>query len=404
MYFTSDEQFTKHGFFEVNGQKTFSKYEAWQIAKQQGLLEKDIKFIYNDEKMDSLDWSVEPTESLQELYRRRAQQLRDKYDHVVLMYSGGIDSHVVLNTFVRNNIKLDEIICAGNLEFQQPESKINQEVIGKAIPYLDTIDLAKLGAKYTFVDIGHLELEQFEHEYNFENFMYYYNGPLSPWYMALRSHFFKLKLDHHVELSNNGKTICYIWGYDKPNLFYEDGNWCFKFTDSVTEYAVRPYNSKINFGGPLKNFYDEPFFVTADLPELTIKQCHLLVKTLKEITSPKDVRLCEVWQIANTGPFVPHPSGEGFDNGRWLKKKELERIVYPDENVDHFGDDKVRGSVMFTARDRWFFRSQSNPRNKLVTKWKQMLRKEEGYFKYNIEGFPVNSLTFYSKPYIIDKI
>ena len=403
VFFSDKEEFTKYGYFDVNGSKTFSKYEAWQIAQQQGIPTDDIKFIFSDDKLSQVDWTVEPTASLQELYAQRAQQIRDKYDYVVLMYSGGIDSHVILNTFLKNNIKLDEIVTIGNREYQPENAKINQEVFGKAIPYIDLLNLDKLGTKFNYVDIGQLIIDQFSDQYHFDNFMYYYNGPLSPWYLAFRSQLFKLMNKGHVAEAESGKKVCYIWGYDKPNIFEVDGNWCFKYTDSVSDFSVRPYNNKERLGGVLSNFYDEPFFVTPDLPELTIKQCHLLVKMLKTITTPNDPRLSPVEDIANTGPFIEHPIGRGTISGRWLKKKELERIVYPDEDVDLFGDDKVRGSVMFTARDRWFFQSTFENRNKLIRKYKKMLREEAGYFKYNIEGVALNSISLYGKPYIIDK-
>ena len=43
------------------------------------------------------------------MYVERCNQLRDKYDYLVLHYSGGSDSHNILHTFLTNNIKLDEI-------------------------------------------------------------------------------------------------------------------------------------------------------------------------------------------------------------------------------------------------------------------------------------------------------
>ena len=45
--------------------------------------------------------------SLGELYRQRAQQIRDTYDYVILSYSGGSDSDTILKAFVDNNILLD---------------------------------------------------------------------------------------------------------------------------------------------------------------------------------------------------------------------------------------------------------------------------------------------------------
>lgn len=401
MYFTNEEQFTKYGYFEVNGIKTFSKYEAWKIAQQQNLPTSSIKFIFNDKLMEELNWAQEPTESIEELYKQRAQQLRDNYDHVVLLYSGGIDSHVILNTFVKNGIKIDEIVVAGNRQFQPDTAKINQEVVAKALPYLETLNLEQLGTKFTYVDIGQIELDQFMDDDFLRNFMYYYNGPLSPWCIALRGFFFKLKNEHQIELAKEGKKICYMWGYDKPNLFEINGHWCFRFTDSVSEYSVRPYHYKKDIGGVLAQFYDEPFFVTPDAPKIVIKQCHMLVNMINSIRSLDDERIADVGNVPNTGPFIEHPLGKGYVNGKWVKKKEIERVIYPDENPDEFGDDKVRGSVMFTARDNWFFRGTTESRNRLMKTWKRILREDEGYFKYNIEGFPLNSLTFYSRPYTI---
>jgi hypothetical protein len=403
VFFDDDGQFTKYGFFDVNGTKTFSKYQAWQLAQQQGLTDDDIRFNFNDVEMSQLDWSAEPSASLQELYKQRAIQLREKYDYLVLFYSGGIDSHVILNTFYKHNIKIDEIITIGNREYQPENAKINQEVFGKALPYLNTLNLKKFGTKTGYIDIGQLIVDQFQDPFHFENFIHYHNGPLSPWYMAFRSPMFKLQNQSHVELSNNGKKICYMWGYDKPNMFNIDGNWCFKFTDSVSDFAVRPYAYKKLIGGPLVNYYDEPFFVTPDLPEMTIKQCHLAVKMFNSITSRRDVRLCSVEDVANTGPFIEHPVGTDIGSGLWIKKKELERIIYPDEDTDQFGNDKVGGSVMLTARDKWFFQGTTDSRNKLIKKYKQMLREEAGYFKYNNWHAPLNSITVYSKPYIIGK-
>jgi hypothetical protein len=387
----------------VGNVRTFSKYEAWQLS-QQDQSSPDIKFNFNDEQMSRHDWTVEPNTGLSELYAQRAHQLREKYDHLVLFYSGGIDSHVILNTFYKNNIKIDEIITIGNRKYLGETAKINQEVFGKALPYLDILNLKKFGTKTSYIDIGQLIVDQFDDPFHFDNFMYYHNGPLSPWYMAYRSPMFKLQNQNHVEISSNGKKICYMWGYDKPNMFPMDGNWCFKYTDSVSDFAVRPYFFKERLGGALTNFYDEPFFVTPDLPEMTIKQCHLITKSLKLITLPRDSKLCGIENIANTGPFVEHPVGNDFDGGRWLRKKELERIIYPDENPDTFGNDKVNGSVMLTARDKWFFQSKFDSRNRLINKYKILLREHPDYFKYNIDNVPLNSITVYSKPYVIDKL
>ena len=125
MFFIDDEEFTKYGYYDVEGFKTLSKLEAWQLSK--GDFNK-IKFIYNDYHFSKIDWSVEPKEDIYELFRQRAQQIREKYDYVVLVYSGGVDSHTVLETFLRNNIHINEICSFGNPELVDKEKSINIEV------------------------------------------------------------------------------------------------------------------------------------------------------------------------------------------------------------------------------------------------------------------------------------
>jgi hypothetical protein len=69
----------------------------------------DVNFNFSDNVFQKIDWTYEPEFSLDALYKIRAQQLRENFDYLVLMYSGGVDSHQVLNTFMKNNIHLDEI-------------------------------------------------------------------------------------------------------------------------------------------------------------------------------------------------------------------------------------------------------------------------------------------------------
>ena len=60
---------------------------------------------------------IEPIESLNELYVKRARELREHYSYIKLLYSGGPDSHNVLETFMLNDIFLDEICIFDYNEF-----------------------------------------------------------------------------------------------------------------------------------------------------------------------------------------------------------------------------------------------------------------------------------------------
>ena len=60
---------------------------------------KQCYIYYNDALYGSVNWKTEPSFSLKELYKLRAQEIRDTYQKVVVCLSGGIDSRNVLESF-----------------------------------------------------------------------------------------------------------------------------------------------------------------------------------------------------------------------------------------------------------------------------------------------------------------
>jgi hypothetical protein len=69
----------------------------------------EMTFHFHDEVFERIDWSIEPPFDIDLLYKMRAQQIRDKYNYVILQLSGGLDSTQVLEIFLDNNIFIDEI-------------------------------------------------------------------------------------------------------------------------------------------------------------------------------------------------------------------------------------------------------------------------------------------------------
>ena len=66
-----------------------------------------VHWNYHEDVFSRALWTHEPPDDIEELYRQRALQLREQYDHLVLFYSGGADSTTILQAFIKNNIKLD---------------------------------------------------------------------------------------------------------------------------------------------------------------------------------------------------------------------------------------------------------------------------------------------------------
>ena len=80
------------------------------------------------------------------------------------------------------------------------------------------------------------------------------------------------------------KSHCNIRGIDKPRIFLEEGNFYASFWDNTIMYHVG-------------SEFDEFFFITPDMPELHIKQCHL-VKNYIEFTYPKMSSLKKLYDFS----------------------------------------------------------------------------------------------------------
>ena len=84
------------GNWQVGEERFISKHQAFVRATE---LNTEVKFTYFDDVWDNFDRSLIGKFSLKELYKIRAQQLRDSYDYLVLYFSGGADSWNVLRSF-----------------------------------------------------------------------------------------------------------------------------------------------------------------------------------------------------------------------------------------------------------------------------------------------------------------
>ena len=69
-------------YYMVGNFVTTSKFEALKKAHDKKI--NDVKFHFHDDLFSQQDWTIEPPESLEELYRQRAEQLRNQYDYLIL--------------------------------------------------------------------------------------------------------------------------------------------------------------------------------------------------------------------------------------------------------------------------------------------------------------------------------
>jgi hypothetical protein len=97
----------KLGYYTCHGHEFESKIQAMIVGQ---LYKSPVQWHFNNEVFDTHAWHVEPELTLDQLYDRRAREIREQYDYVILSYSGGSDSNNIVESFVRQGLHLDEII------------------------------------------------------------------------------------------------------------------------------------------------------------------------------------------------------------------------------------------------------------------------------------------------------
>jgi hypothetical protein len=261
----------KLGFYTVNENAYKSKLEALVNASK---TKSDIKWNFNNEVFDNQDWTLEPEVDINTLYKLRAQQIRDEYDYVIVMCSGGADSTNVIYSFLKNGIHIDEIIAGAPLSglknWKWDDKNINPEnLISETkyaqLPLLDEIRNNWPEVKITLHDY-------FEDMINYKTDEWLYQA--SMWFNASNSRHTLEKFDHIKNLAESGKKIAKVYGIDKPILYRsQSGNLYSVIIDVSIQTAVHQ-STKIDY----PNLEPVLFYFTPDMPQILVKQSHILAK------------------------------------------------------------------------------------------------------------------------------
>ena len=276
----------KNGVYVVDGIPFVNKFDALKLASK---ISKPVRWDFNDAVFSAFDWTTPIETSLPDLYKQRAQQIRDTYDYVSLFFSGGVDSTNVLHAFIDNDIFLDEIVMyrPGNqIKYANKTDKSNanwwSELEFAASPYLKkqrinpktltrVLDMGESAEKFSI----NSRLTQQWHQLNY----------VTPNFFAKNA---MLMTDEHwSSLSDSGKSVCHIIGTDKPRVRCLQngshfGEYYMKFNDaSSTVFHFQPGSSLDESEKIRKHQVFEMFYWTPDLPQLVIKQCQVIKQQCK---------------------------------------------------------------------------------------------------------------------------
>lgn len=281
----------KYGYYTCGNKIFTSKVDACIFAT---VAKTPLEWHFLDSAYDKFNWQQEPEESLDALYTRRARELREQYDYVILSYSGGSDSNNILESFIRNGIHLDEIVVnhlskatdSTTLLDKSATSgwNIHAEFKLQILPRLQYIHDNAPTTRVTVMDMSDYVVKSFDTLFDDERWMLHRSEDIS---MAHPLRFNYLESGHIKKLFDEGKRVCVISGVDKPRSHIADNKFYVGLSDRPTNIAtMREFNDIYT------NVEVEFFYWAESTAPLICKQGHIM----KRILENSSVELQNVWK------------------------------------------------------------------------------------------------------------
>jgi hypothetical protein len=247
-------------YYQVKNEIFYNPYAAFYWASRNAPHEFP-RYDFFDKEFSMYNWEKEPDASWKSLLAKRAAQLRNQYDILVLSFSGGTDSTTVYQTFQENKIHIDEIIIGYTDDEESGQSKKNVEWILNNHWDRNTRITAYQRNK------EHLDINSTT--YN-DEYLIQKDSLQVP---CLHSTPAGAGIQNYLENSYGNFRWAQIFGFEKPHIMLEPSGWYATHLNKVYQE-----NAKVN------NI--EWFFITPDMPELHIKQCHMLKNYIKTYVNP----------------------------------------------------------------------------------------------------------------------
>jgi hypothetical protein len=328
----------KGAYYSANGVVTHRTLDIWQSS----LLEAKQFYLFED-SFDKLNWEVNPEESYDALVARRCKSIANKYKKIRLWYSAGRDSHCVLLAMIQNNIHIDELVFV-NWQFIDSCRQDDQIVI-RAI---------KNAYANSLLTIPNIRIFTPEHK----DYLRYWSvvgnqqnsGGLGSNY-EFNINSFSALLDTFQEFED--EDMCNLFGLEKPRLVKNPEGVFFQMVDSTLQHVMSP---KHNI---------EWFFLNDTVPELVVKQCHMLLNGARVLaiekfnndlaTALEQIQTNESYydrrcMVLGLGPAVSLSTGAGTKKNFGFNKNKY-HTLYQSAEIDYWDAQKYYKKFYHSATD-----------------------------------------------------
>ena len=377
------------GYYTCDGLEFESKIQACFHSLK---VNKPVDWVFNDLEFKLYDWTQEPEESLDQLYDKRAKDLREKYDYLILSYSGGSDSHQILMSFIRQGIHLDELLINTMEKGWAPctiidptnTSSLNSgaEHYLQTIPRLKEVEKFIPRTKITICDLTDhvtdsllsagdaswvLQKREALNPIGITRFNYVY-------FNEVRKRFDK------------EKKIGIILGVEKPKSLIEDGKFWIRFNDRSANMVTVIDHIKDYDNSVIEYFYWSP-----DCVPLLIKQGHIIRRWLQ--TNPNYQQYWDS-RVAT------------YKTVRFWHERLLRKVIYPSTWNDSWFQVHKATKDWYSEFDNWFIDGAAG------TKANAIWHEGVDYIKHALAPFvridldtnQPDGLQSYTKKYLIGDI
>lgn len=327
----------RHGYWSVGEEFFFTKVPALIRATEN---KQKVRYHFNEHLYNTIDWRTQPQESLQELYLQRALELREKYDYLVILYSGGADSTNMIKTFIKNGIKIDHVMSWGSKNYQNGDysrSNIEITIAGSAM----IKELISMGIKFTFENF--LEDELIKNIYHKEDWILDSGASLSP-HAELMSKGMYVKKEL-LELAHHGKKVCFIWGKEKPTIELIKEKYYLVFVDTMLSELSHAIWYSPEYPLHHEFFYTQDTITTT---KILAKQSHIIIEHLEKhytvehieklLASDRSATIEEINRITNSLVYADTWTNTTFTIGKPKSLLRGQKLgwFFKDENTRQY--------------------------------------------------------------------
>jgi hypothetical protein len=320
----------RFGHWEVAGRPYYNKLSAILAAVPHGWWP---HWNFREDEFSSTDWSIEPAETLEQLYFKRARRLREKYSSIAVEFTGGADSWNTVWSFLKQGLHIDTVyhkyVAAGDNGNANDRSAENTSAEGvlQAYPWYKKF----------------LELDpnmRWEVDYTTDEIVSGWQGQqldpllfnhIHPGYI-IKVPGVARELPRFID---HNQRSAVLYGIDKPNLFFENNKFYFYFADFQIHTRAFYERSALNLPADDVLFYWDP-----DCVDLCIKQAHIVANWFRQ--NPKFLYL-----ISNRG----HRDTK-------LYHYIVNQLIYPEYRPD-WQSEKASG-FYFPTHESWFYQNCEN--------------------------------------------